>query len=1375
MPASDGGIRYLGIEQGLSNNSVRSILQDRNGYLWFGTYNGLCRYDGYSFRLFYNEPGDSLSLPNNHVYALYEDRQQNLWAGTDKGLGVYHNLSGRFRPVYFIPAGRQRPEKIGMQVLVLDADTSGNLFIGTNGAGLLVRYRGKEVAEQLPVLVHGKLTSSYFFRSLKVDRRQRVWLVVSQLGLCVYEPGSRQLRLVSSALTEAWDLETDGQETVWIGTRNGLYTYRIATNTLQPAFPRSAGVPASDNVLSLCLDRQHQLWMGTAGEGIFVQDTRTGALRHLEPALPGQQPGRETFTCIFEDKEGRKWFGTLKGGLRILDPFPSPFRTIAHNPHQANSLVHNFVSAFLEDRQGRLWIGTDGGGLSIWNRPAQTFSNYQHQEGIPGSLGSNLVVGLCQDYLGAVWVTTFGGDVSRFNETTRSFESFPCINPATGEADKNVRLLYEDREKNLWANTYWPGRLYRFNRALHRFELYNRQTDLSNLLTLAGDRSGTLWAGNSHALIRIDSAYRHTHYEIGTAVRDIYEDKKGNLWVGTEGGGLLRFDRRHGKIDRQYTTANGLCNNSVLRILENGIGDLWLSTFYGLSLFDPASGTFKNFYQEDGLQSNQFSYGAALRLRSGELAFGGIRGFNLFQPDSLRLNNSQAPLLITGLRYNNQPVWAGNRLVARVRGDQVAALRLPAGEAVLSVDFAALNFASPQRVRYTYRLEGHQQEWTDPGRERTAHFSNLAPGQYVLRIRATLPNGSWNPEEIRLPVEVVPPWYRSWWANALYILLAGVVLLLYLGYRASRLRLQYQVKVARLHTAAEQAERGRQEAELAREKAERETEKVRYEKEEEIREKQFSFFTQISQEFRTPLTLIANPVKALLEQDPEQRCDRERAELTTVYRNARRMLSLVEQLQLFRKAETGLDRLAAAPLDLCQLSREVYLCFVQQAQARNIDYQFDCSEQPLEIYADAAKLEIILYNLLSNALHFTPQGGSVSLRITGQEREVVLEIQDSGPGVPPEVGDRLFEKYLHAPEGVARAPLGLGIGLYLVRHFTEQHKGSVSCRSGEGTGTTITLRLLRGTAHFDPGTVREPGAMAPGLLEELAFEEGDLEEVPAAGAAPLEEVVDSVITDKPTLLVVNDDPEMRKYLLRLLQDRYLLYEAAGGEEGLVVARKQLPDLVLTEVQLEGNRGIDLCKSLKADPALQHIPVILLTADSAPETLLKGVEGGADAYVAKPFDRDFLLARIASLLKARTSLQQYFLNEVTMSRTDQKIPEEYREFLEQCIETVERHLDDEEFSVKTLMTEMGMSHSALYKKVKSVSGQSVSSFIRFIRLRKAAELLITTGMNISEAARSVGFLEMKYFRKQFCKLFGMNPSDYIAKYRRVFSDKYTVKK
>lgn len=1326
--ADEHNISQLSIQNGLSNNSVRCVYQDNKGFIWFGTYDGLNRYDGTEFKIFRNRISDSTSLPHNYIYTVHEDAQHHLWVGTGQGLSIYNATTGRFSTANFYPYASTVLSKAVFNANTIASDNEGNVFIGTNGWGLIVKKAKEQSARQIPLLALKKAVSAYNVRSICVVNN-KVWLSVLDVGLCSYDMQTDKIELVNGIIKSGTSLLADQAGNIWIGTDNGLYQYQTATNQFLEHFQVTERQLNSTLITSLCFDAKGKLWIGTDGGGVNILDPVTKIFSYILPEEGKNKLSSESVYSIVMDRESRMWIGTIKGGVHIVDNQKNQFINIARNPLSPNTLSSNFIYSFCEDKNQHLLVGTDGGGLSIWNRKQNSFTNFKHVEGKPQSLSHNSVTSIKEDYLGNIWVATFGGGINKFNSNSGKFEHYSCFNALENFENSNVWLLYQDRSNSLWASTFSRGRLYKFNRELNKFELFNQEFE--NLISLFEDNQQNLWGGNASQLFKIDKKnQKHVQFNIGKPIRAIYEDKKQHFWLGIEGGGLVLFDRQKGQIIKRYSDANGLCNNAVLNIKEDNAGNLWLSTFNGLSKFDPVTEKFKNFYQSDGLQSNQFSYNAALQLRSGEMVFGGINGFSLFNPDQVLVRSYMPSLYITDIQINNKPLSDVQDFVKEADELGIKSIQIPYSEAVLSFRFNALEYASPEKILYAYLLDGWDKNWNYTGNAKNINFNNITEGSYQLRLKSTNANGEWNTKETILQIIVLPPWYRTWWAYTLYLLLVTAIAFIIIQYKINQDNLKFKVKLTEINA----------------------------EKEREVNESRQAFFTNIVHEFRTPLALIINPIKDILHKDPN---NTDKSELNFVYRNARRLLSLVDQLLLFRKTESDTGVMQISKVNFSQLCQDTFLYFAQQAKSKNIHYEFICPNQNIEVFGDKEKLEIIFYNLLSNALKYTAENGSVSFKLLEKDNVIEVEVADNGQGIPKDVGNKLFEKYYRVNDLTNPLKPGFGIGLYLVKQFIENHHGTIDYKSDPASGTVFHISILKGKAHFGDIETHDIAAGQNLVLDEIRAGNDSLtEEAPI-----LTNGLELLVTEKKTMLVVDDNDQMRSYLSQLFSAEFLVHEAIDGDQGLQMAKEHQPDIIISDVVMKNMTGIDFCRSIKETASTNHIPFILLTGSTSSESKLKGIEYGADDYITKPFEKDFLVARVASLLRNQQNLQKYFYNEITHQENSLKISGEYKEFLENCIAIVEKHLDNDDFNIQLFAQEIGMSHSKLYKKIKTISGQSANAFIRFIRLRKAAEMFINTNYNVNETAFYVGMKDIKYFREQFQKTFGLKPSEYIEKYRK----------
>lgn len=1336
--------RYLGIEHGLSNNFVTAIFQDRHGFMWFGTYDGLNRFDGYEFKVFKNQPDVPSSLPDNRITDIIEDHRGLIWTGTKKGAGAFDGTNGRFSRLQYFTGNGGELREVPSAVSQLACLPNGDLFAATEAVGLLIVPRNTNhpnQAVQIPYTYANGQRFDYNILAMATGYDATLWMVIQGVGLCYYDSENQTVKLKSRFLQSVSCIQPDTNGHIWLGNGNGLYRYRISDSNFQH-YTTAAGL-SGKVVASLSIDSNGKLWIGTDGGGITIIDIADGSFSYISSDVHGGALNSNAVFATYEDAERRQWIGTLRGGINIIDPNSGHFKLVRLSTGKPEYQQRDYILSFAEDRDGTVWIGTDGAGLMHWNRKAGDFTNYYHQIGNRRSLSNNYVTTILRDQYDDIWVATYGGGINKFDRSTGSFKRYGCFNPTTDYDNLNVWKLFEDSEGQLWATTLLDGGVYRLNRASDRFELYD--ATWKNVLSIVETEGGVFWLGTYTELIKVDIRYRtEARYPIGNSVRFIRQGRNDSLWVGTEGGGLLWVDGESGNFHR-FTEATGMPSNAILNLLQDSQGNFWLSTYNGIAKFNPNTKSVKNFYESDGLQSNQFNYNAALKLRSGEFLFGGIKGFNVFFPDSVHLSYASPRIVLTDLRLNNLPF--ADSPSARGVGQSlldIEKLVVPYDEAVLSFGFAALEYSSPNKIKYKYLLEGWDNDWNLVERQRTAHYSRLSEGQYILRIRATNADGEWLDTERRVNITVLPPWWRTFWAYTVYGLLLLVAVGTYILYDRRQTKLKYEVELAHMEV----------------------------EKEKELNERKLTFFTHISHEFRTPLTLIVNPVKELLYSENKM-VDSE--ELAVVYQNSKRLLSLVDQLLLFRKADSGADELRLVRLDIVALCHEVFLCFKQHAESRQLTYTFVCEATEVAVHADREKMEIVLFNLINNAIKFTQRGGSVTLALRPRADHVEIDVIDTGCGIAPGMGDTLFTKFYRDHRGNEKGTEGFGIGLFLVKKFMDAHSGTISYTSSQDLGTCFTVGLLRGKEHFGGQYVFEDISEHSVFLEEM-LPDSNVHEAQGVRDNPQGiDQIEDIYADSPVMLVVDDNSQVRQYITQLFRGRFSVYQAASAEKGLALARIRQPDIIVSDVVMQGMSGIDLCTEIKQDPALGHIPIILLTASTSDEIKLKGIEGGADDYITKPFDKELLLARVTGMLKSRSQLQRYFYNEVTLQSNDFKISNEYSEFLNRCIIVVERHLDNPEFNIKMLADEVNMSHSNLYKKVKSISGKSTNEFIRFIRLRKVAQLLISTDYNIREAAFAGGFNDIKYFREQFFKLFGMRPSDYKKRYRRTLGNRLSTSK
>lgn len=1356
------------LKNGLSFGIVNSITQDDKGFMWFATNDGLNRFDGTTFKVFKSRQGDSTALASNYVQKILCDVNGNIWVSSRNGLSKLNTRTEKFIH-YKLTTSRTVKNDVGNIIQSHD----GNLWITSNGLGFsyfniksskFINY----TQANLPQL------SSNRVASLFEDSKGLLWAGTQEAGINVFSH-KQGVVLKKENLTDQLkyfpkikinDIFEDHFKNIWIATGNGLIYYNRQANKFTQLQASQPGIK-SKRYISLIEDSNKQLLVGLQDGGLYKVDIGLSpnyntASFLLQPVTgdDGYYLTQRSVQTLYIDKDKNTWVGTYGDGIYLVSSIKEKFTKITKKRFEPSgeSLVRFY--GMCQDNDGFLWLGTDGEGIFKTGHNGNLIKQYK-ADGLTGSITDNAILYGYNDKDGNLWFGTYAKGLLLYNKKTDSFINY-AHNPADDKSlgGNDVRVIYQDKHKNLWVGTNGGG-LCLFDPVAKTFTNYtptNSGITSYDVRSIAEDEKGNLWIGTySGGLDYYDlaqkkfSRYFKPADEKGNipsqVIFSLYPDKHHRLWLGTEGDGLISYDLKS-KVFKKFNETDGLANNTVSAIKESSDGSIWLSTNKGLSNINTRTNKILNYDQSDGLQAGQFNVGSVLFDASKKLMyFGGTEGLNIFDPEKVNQSNYKPNIIITGLQIFGKQVEVGaldkNRTVLPEAISETRQITLQPDQSVFSIQYASLNYTYPLKGGFAYKLDGLDKTWNYVGNQRLATYRYLEPGDYVFKVKASNQDGLWFENYATLQIKIMPPWYKTWWAYLSYIAAIGLVIYYYLLYRANQAKLKFDIKVAQLSA----------------------------EKDKEVNERKLSFFTNISHEFRTPLTLIINPIKDMLFGPAETNGDT--GNLHIVYRNAKRLLSLVDQLLLFRKAESETDKLKLVKLDIVSLCREVFLCFNHQANTKNIQFDFYSQTEAIEIFADREKMEIALFNLISNALKFTPKYGTVCCIINSTDSNVNIQIKDSGCGIAEGIGEQLFNRFYQVQNTTPMAG-GFGIGLYLVKVFIENHKGEISYQSKPGEGTIFNVLLLKGREHFGDQFVFEDIAETSIFLDELIENKEELTTDAATAKSVADKNIDPLSSDTKTMLLIEDNQQIRGYIKQIFIADFEIYEADNGTDGLDLAYQLVPDIIISDVMMQGISGIEVCNRVKEDPLLSHIPVILLTASSSPEIKLKGIEGGADDYITKPFEKEILIARVNGILKSRNNLQKYFYNEITLNKsTDLKISQEYKEFLEKCLCIVEQHLTDPEFSIKTLAAEIGMSHSNLYKRIKSISGQSANSFIRFIRLRKAAQILLTTDSTIYETAYKVGLNDPKYFREQFSKLFGLNPSAYIKKYRKPFHNNYNV--
>jgi len=1365
--------RHLTIADGLSQNVVSAIVQDRRGFMWFGTKDGLNRYDGYQFVVFRHDPFDSTSISDSEITALFEDSRGELWVGT-RGGGVnrFDRARERFTRVRAGPA---------RDVVAIVEDTSGAIWVGAASEGLFrLTTRGwRDVA--VDRFVHSPENPSSLgddrVRTVLVDRRGVLW-VGTDAGLDRHEPtsvgglafthitvrSSAPLALIDTAVTSLYE---DSHSRLWIGSVPGISELDSARTSVRHYYHRYRTFRYGWGIaVSLGEDPTGKLWVSTVSE-LMRLDPSTGGWTYFRHDPLNPESMNDLPTRVYRDRSNVIWVGSNGYGINAYDPKANRFQTFRRPENWPSRLSGFSVYTLFEDLAGTLWI--DAGLLYRWNRATGELRSFETSSNRPNDFGNVAVWSIVEDPPGSLWTASVSG-LYHYEIATGRFRQYR-YDPAdsTRLPEQAVYDVFRDRDGVIWAVTEnFLARLVdpergRFQSFRHKERPTARQWIFPSTIQ---DSTGALWLGSDQGLARFDPKtqtfrhFRHDPRERGSlshdAVRAILHDPRQPnryLWVGTAGGGLNRLDIDSGTFVH-FSERDGLPNDVVYAVLADSTGRLWLSTNKGLSRFDPATRQFRNYDVNDGLQSNEFNSGAAFKSRSGEMFFGGIYGFNSFRPEAVHDNPHVPAVVITGFRRGNRyETVRDSGTVLHTTISETDTLRLSYRDAVITLEFAALEYSAPAKNRYAYRMVGFDDVWFESGSVRAATYTNLPPGHYVFQVRASNNDGVWNEQGASLVILIAPPWWRTWWAYALY----GAVLLAALygvrRYELNRLRLENRLEIQ--HVEAEQL---------------RELDRARS-----------RLFANVSHEFRTPLTLTMGPLDDLRAglHGPLSSSATEQVDLAR--RNAGRVLDLINEILDLARVESGREVLHARRVQLGAFVASVAHSFLPLAERRAIAYDVQDAVEDAIVYADPNHLERALSNLLSNAFKFTPDGGAVRVTLSGDDSAARITIRDSGAGIPAADLDLIFDRF-HRARTAGTQP-GTGIGLALAKELVALHGGAITVESEEGFGSAFTVTLRKGCAHLSADQVVEDGPVVasasshPGPPPEFVAPASPMRDVPnVAGTVETvshpngSSIPDSRLPsfaglppipdneDVTTVLVVDDNPEVRAYVKQHLAPRYRVLEAVDGEQGLAMARRCLPDLVLSDVMMPVMDGYTLCRALKSDPETDFLPVILLTARAEAEDKLTGLTEQADDYLTKPFDVRELLARIANIIATRRRLRERFAGTpLTIHPAPVDVAPADRKFVDQVRSAIEAHLGDEQFTVERLAAEVAQSRGNLHRRLRDLIGETPSDLIRRLRLERAAAMLEARAGSVSEVAYAVGFKSVAHFSNAFHEMHGVRPS------------------
>lgn len=1318
---------YISINEGLSQSTVFSIDQDKRGNMWFATYDGVNKYDGYAFTVYQHNEDDPNSIANDISRIVKTDSQGRVWIGTRDGLSRYDEEKDIFQNFFYEKKGKH------LQVNGIEEISPEQLLISTpEGLIMFDIKESKFIDDSFSTAMHKTIASTLYRQG------DLIYIGTPTDGLYNYSITQKTFEKVIPILgtKQIQAILQQSPTRIWVATEGaGLFLINPKTKEIKnylhsPSNPKSI---SSNYIRSLAMDSQNRLWIGTFNDlNIYHEGTDSFASYSSNPVENGSLSQRSV-RSIFMDSQGGMWLGTYFGGLNYYHPIRNRFKNIRNIPYK-NSLSDNVVSCIVEDKDKNLWIGTNDGGLNLYNPITQRFTSYtlQEDENARGIGSNNIKAVYVDEKKSLVYIGTHAGGLSILHRNGGQVENFNQRNSQL--VNENVYAILPDGEGNLWLGTL--SALVRFNPEKRSFTTIEKEKDgtpvvSKQITTLFRDSHKRLWIGGEEGV----SVFQQEGLDIQKAsilpvsnvtklfTNCIYEASNGVIWVGTREG-FYCFNEKDKQIKR-YNTTNGLPNNVVYGILEDSFGRLWLSTNRGISCFNPESEKFRNFTESDGLQSNQFNTSSYCRTSVGQMYFGGINGITTFRPELLLDNPYTPPVVITKLQLFNKVVRPDDETGILTKNiSETESITLKSWQTAFSIEFVVSNYISGQHNTFAYKLEGYDKEWYYLTDSRTVSYSNLPQGTYQFLVKAANSDGKWNPIPTALEIIVLPVWYKTWWALLIFFATFAGFITFVFRFFWMRKSMEAQLEIER------------------RDK----------EHQEEINQMKMRFFINISHELRTPLTLILTPLQEIINKISDRWT---RNQLEYIQRNANRLLHLVNQLMDYRRAELGVFELKAKKGNAHQLIQDNFLFYDKLARHKKITYTLHSELEDKEVLFDANYLELIVNNLLSNAFKYTESGQSIIVTLKEENGWLLLQVSDTGIGIPINKQGKIFERFYQ----IESEHVGSGIGLSLVQRLIELHHGRIELDSEENKGSTFSVYLPQDLSVYKPS--------------ELASndEQNEEEQVYSTNSKAMyfidtekveNESVESGDKKRGTILIVEDNNEIRRYLSNGLADLFNTLEAGNGEEALEKLKDNEVDVIVTDVMMPVMDGIKLCKNVKQNIRTCHIPVIILSAKTDIKDQMEGLQMGADDYIPKPFSLAILTTKIQNMMRTRRRMLDKYAKslevepeKITFNAMDEAL-------LKRAMTIVEKNMDNIEFSTDEFAREMNMSRSNLHLKLKAITGESTIDFIRKIRFNEAAKLLKDGRYTVAEVSTMVGFNTPSYFATSFKKYFGCLPTEYIKK-------------
>lgn len=1353
LTAQSHSVKKLGIEQGLSNNYVVSITQDKQGFLWFATEEGLNKFDGTRFITYYKNdlPHNNQGITGNELNRVYADSKRPIiWIATQRdGLNAYNYDEQTFTAYQHNP---ENPHSlITNDVTDISPSTQND-----DGLWVSTYYRGIEYLN----INNGQFTH-YNRSTVPSLPSNQTWTVLDGgdnnlyighvgSGFSIFSLKDKSVKNFQNETgnptslpgNDVFCIIKDANGNIWLGTNNGLALYNAANDNFITFRNNKNDKYATlcSRILSIRQLKDNRLWIASELNGIAILNLKQGmflspeelSIEYIQEGDDSRSLSNASARCIFQDSFDNIWIGTWGGGINFISSKPPLFTTLSYSPipNNENSLNNKVASSLCMDRQGRIWIGTDGGGINVFEGEKR-IAIYKKES---GDIPSNFILASLQDSKGNLWFGSYQGGISYYDSRNRRFRSISLM----GQSNLDVRTIYEDAQHNIWVG--YSGGIVVLNpltmKIIQHYNTDNSELHSDFIRSIAQDEKGRFWIGTfgdglgiyTPNLQKIKTFTQRDGFCSNT-INQIIQDKQKRMWIGT-GEGLVCFLSTDELNYKTYQRKDGLINTNICAITEDKKGNIWFSNNKGISCYVTNKGCFYNYDHSDDVPAGSFSSSCVTQSKNGQIYFGSINGVCCFNPD-ITMNEQPAPAaVVTEMKILGRLSNLENNdmIINLSKGQNV---ELSHAQNSFGLTFNVQNYSLVNQVEYVYMLKGLENSWYTVNENNSVTFRNIPPGKYEFLIKARIHNQKWPEEATSLTIRINPPLWLTWWAKLIYILVS--ISITYLILHAYKKKLDLES----LYTL----------------------EKKNHEQEQELNQERLRFYTNITHELRTPLTLILGPLEDM--QKEASLPAKQAQKLSVIHQSALRLLNLINQILEFRKTETQNKKLCVSKGNIAPLIYEIGLKYKELNQNTKIDFRIQIEKEEMFLFFDKEIITIVLDNLISNAIKYTEQGCvTLSLHQTMRNEVAYTEIKvsDTGYGISAEALPHIFDRYYQ--ESSKHQASGTGIGLALVKNLVTLHEGEIRAESIQNEGSTFYISLLTDNIY--------PNALHADSTEPVQEEMNQNTELEYSQEATLD-------TSKPILLIVEDNEEIQKYIVESFTDSFEVITANNGEEGKQQALSRIPDIVVSDIMMPVMDGITLCKQLKDDVRTSHIPIILLTAKDSLQDKEEGYEVGADSYLTKPFSASLLRSRINNLLDSRKKLVAQFQaqstpgSQIDLSEKRIVIAEALskldNEFIEKITLLIEENLSSEKIDINYLSDKMCMSGSTLYRKMKALTGLSTNEYIRKVKMKNAERLLLEGKFNISEIAYKVGMNSTGYFRQCFKEEFGVSPSDYLKQIKQ----------